>query len=120
MTEQPGSESRPPDEYTLATPYVPPVTTGLGIGGLVSGIGSVVMGLVGCCWWPLAALPLVMGAGAVVLGYLGVREVAGSGGEVAGRSIAVSAIVTGVSGVLLTLVAVLAGLLLWAGQDPFF
>jgi hypothetical protein len=104
----------------LATPYVPPVTTGLGTGGLASGIGSAVLGLVSCCWWPLAALPLVMGAGAIVLGYLGLRQVAASGGEVAGRSTAVSAIVTGAVGVLLTVAAVVAGLLLRAGPGPLF
>jgi hypothetical protein len=120
MTERPGSEPESPAEFMLATPYVPPVTTGLGTGGLVSGIGSAVLGLVSCCWWPLAALPLVMGVGAIVLGYLGIRQVAASGGEVTGRSTAISAIVTGAAGVLLTLIAVVIGLMLRASQGSLF
>lgn len=111
------SESVPPSGYTLASPYVPPVTTGFGTGGLVSGIGSAVLGLLSCCWWPFAVLPLAMAASAIALGYLGIRQVAGSGGEVTGRGTAISAIVAGAVGLLFTLAAVALGLVLQAGQD---
>ncbi len=114
---QPASESVPPPGYTLASPYVPPVTTGFGTGGLVSGIGSAVLGLLSCCWWPFAVLPLAMAAGAIVLGYLGVRQVAGSGGEVTGRGTAISAIAAGAVGLVFTLIAVVLGLVLRASQD---
>ncbi len=117
MPPQSASESMPPSGYTLASPYVPPVTTGFGTGGLVSGIGSAVLGLLSCCWWPFAVLPLAMATGAIVLGYLGIRQVAGSGGEVTGRGTAISAIVAGAVGLLFTLAAVALGLVLRAGQD---
>ncbi|MGH3647709.1 MAG: hypothetical protein ACRDTM_11125, partial [Micromonosporaceae bacterium] len=100
-----------PAGYVLATPHLPPTRTGLGIGGLVSGIASCVFALAGCCWWPLAALPLVMGVGAAVLGYLGMRQVADSGGEVAGRGIAIAALATGAAGALLSLGAMVLSVL---------
>lgn len=115
---EPTSESVPPSGYTLASPYVPPVTTGFGTGGLVSGIGSAVLGLLSCCWWPFAVLPLAMAVGAIVLGYLGTRQVADSGGEVTGRGTAISAIAAGAVGLLFTLVAVVLGLVLRASQNP--
>jgi len=114
---RPAPESVPPSGYSLASPYVPPVTTGFGTGGLVSGIGSAVLGLLSCCWWPFAVLPLAMALGAIVLGYLGIRQVADSGGEVTGRGTAIWAIAAGAVGLVLTLAAVVLGLVVQAGQD---
>ncbi|MGH3714521.1 MAG: hypothetical protein ACRDT4_13825 [Micromonosporaceae bacterium] len=94
-----------PAGYVLATPHLPPTNSGMGTGGLISGIASCLLALTGCCWWPLAGLPLVMGLGAVTLGLLGLRQVAGSGGEVTGKGVSIAAIATGGAGVLLSLVA---------------
>lgn len=101
-----------PGGYVLATPHLPQTRTGLGIGGMVSGIASCVLALTGCCWWPLATLPLVMGVGGVVLGFLGLRQVAESGGEVGGRGLAIAGLATGGAGALLSLGVIALSLLL--------
>ncbi|MGH3450560.1 MAG: hypothetical protein ACRDQW_07490, partial [Haloechinothrix sp.] len=103
----------------LASPYLQPTTTGLGAGGLVSGVLSCLLGLLSGCWWPMFALPALMGAGAVLLGYLGMRQVSASGGEVTGRGVSIAAMATGGAGLLLTVVAVVLGLILQASDGSF-
>jgi hypothetical protein len=106
--------------FVLTTPQVPPTTSGLAAGGLASGIGACVLGLLGCCWWPTAVLPGLMGAAAVVLGYRGVKQVAASGGEMTGRGVAIAAMITGGVGMLVTLVALVIGLVFRLQQGPLF
>lgn len=106
--------------FVLATPYVPPTTSGMASGGLATGIASCVLGLLGCCWWPMAVLPGLMGAAAVVLGYMGVKQVAASNGQVTGRGAGIAAMVTGGVGLFLTLVALVIGVVYRAQQGTLF
>lgn len=107
-------------DFVLVNPHLQPTTTGLGTGGLVSGIGSCLLALLSCCWWPLLALPAIMGIGAMLLGFLGMRQVSGSGGEVAGRGVSIAAIATGGVGLLLSLLATVIGLIANASGGSAF
>ncbi|MGH3322861.1 MAG: hypothetical protein ACRDOV_00315 [Streptomyces sp.] len=117
---EPQAEPEVPAGYVLANPYLPPTTTGFGAGGLATGIGSCVLGLLSCCWWPLAALPVVMGFAAMGLGYLGMKQVDDSGGEVTGKSTAIWAMATGAGGLALTVVSLVAGLIMEASIGSAF
>src|SRR6266545_668397 len=106
--------------FVLATPYVPPTTSGMASGGLATGIASCVLGLLGCCWWPMAVLPGLMGAAAVVLGYMGVKQVAASNDQMTGRGAGIAAMVTGGVGLFLTLLALVIGVVYRAQQGTLF
>lgn len=118
----PSASPHPPQhgDFVLVSPRLQPTTTGLGTGGLVSGVGSCLLALLSCCWWPLFALPAIMGVGAMVLGFLGMRQVSGSGGEIVGRGISIAAVATGGAGLLLSLMATVIGLIANASGGSAF
>jgi hypothetical protein len=98
---------------------VPPATSGLAVGSLVAGIGSIVVSFVVWCFglagassgwgaWVAGAFAMIAGlagAAAVLLGVLGLRQIrrATAGVRVAGRGVAIAGLVCGAVGLGLTL-----------------
>lgn len=109
-------EPVPGTEFGLAIASVPPTFSGQAIGSLVAGIASIVVSLVVGCfgiagggedWGVLvsgafAILAGLLGLAGVGLGLVAVRLVKASRGRITGRGVAVSGIVCGGSGVVLT------------------
>jgi hypothetical protein len=123
-------EAVPGTEFGVAIGTVPPTFCGQAIGSLVAGIGSIAVSLVVGCFgvvggsggWGVivsgafAILAGLLGLGSVGLGLVAVRLIKASRGSLAGRGVAISGIVCGGSGVVLTaggmllaLAAVVAG-----------
>ncbi|WP_428967126.1 hypothetical protein [Micromonospora fluostatini] len=107
---------------------VPPVTSGLAVGSLVAGIAAILVALlVGClgaaansvggAWaaGAFALLGVLVGAGAVVAGLLGLRQIrrppAPPAVHFAGRGLALAGISCGAAGVVLNLLGLAVGLL---------
>jgi hypothetical protein len=115
------AEPVPGTEYGVLYLGVPVLQSGLAIGSLVAGIGSILVSfVVGCFgiagsqdgWGPavsgaFVALGTIIGIAAIGLGILGLRQVRRSAGAVAGRGVAIAGITTGGSGLGLTLFAFL-------------
>jgi hypothetical protein len=109
----------------VAYPGVPPTVSGMAIGSLVAGIGSVLVSfVVGCFgvsgakagWGPVVAgafavLGGLIGLGAMVLGWLGLGQVRRSAGRITGRGMAISGIACGAAGFGLTVLAMVVSLL---------
>lgn len=109
-------EPVPGTEFGLAIGSVPPTFSGQATGSLVAGIGSIMVSLaVGCFgivggpdgWGVLvsgafAILAGLLGLAAVGLGLVAVRLIKASRGRFAGRGVAISGIVCGGTGVVLT------------------
>ena len=109
-------EPVPGTEFGVAIASVPPTFSGQASGSLVAGIGSIAVALaVGCFGFlggPAGWGVLVSGAFAILAGLLGlasiglglvaVRLIKASRGRFGGRGVAISGIVCGGSGVVLT------------------
>ncbi|GAA0915873.1 hypothetical protein Vau01_061830 [Virgisporangium aurantiacum] len=109
-------EPVPGTEFGLAIGSIPPTFSGQATGSLVAGIGSIAVSLaVGCFgivggpdgWGVLvsgafAILAGLLGLAAVGLGLVAVRLIKASRGRFAGRGVAISGIVCGGTGVVLT------------------
>ena len=105
-------EPVPGTHFGVAIPALPPTVSGLAVGGMVAGIGSIAVGLLVLCfgllgakpgWGALvagafAALGFLLGAGASGTCVVARRQIAGSGGEVTGRSLAVAGLTCGMIG----------------------
>jgi hypothetical protein len=107
---------------------VPPATSGLAVGSLVAGIGSIVVSLVVACFglagasagwgtWVAGAFALIAGlagAAGVVLALLGLRQIRRpvNGVRFAGRGVAIAGLVCGAVGLALTLLALGTSLLI--------
>jgi hypothetical protein len=115
----------PGTEFGVAYLPVAPTSSGLAIGSLVAGIGSIVVALVVGCFgiaggsagWgaivagAFAVLAAVLGLGGVGLGLVAVRQIKAARGRVTGRGMAVAGISCGGAGVLLTAGGMLLALL---------
>jgi hypothetical protein len=109
-------EPVPGTEFGVAYAPVAPTSSGLAIGSLVAGIGSIAVALVVGCfgvaggaagWGPLVAgafavLGALLGLGSVGLGLVSIRQIKAARGRITGRGIAIAGISCGGSGVLLT------------------
>jgi hypothetical protein len=112
-------ETIPGTNFAVVHLGVPPTTSGLAIGSLVAGIGSVLVSLVVACFglagasagwgaWVAGAFALIAGlagAAGVVLALLGMRQIRRpvNGIRFAGRGVAISGLVCGAVGLALTL-----------------
>ncbi|MFY1635879.1 hypothetical protein ACN27F_21830 [Solwaraspora sp. WMMB335] len=123
-------EHVPGTSFGLVHLEVPPVVSGLAVGALVAGVISVLVSvLVGCfgaigfedSWggWVAGAFTLLSGAfggGAVVLGWLGLRQVRQAAPPPAvrftGRGIAIAGISCGAAGLAFTLLGLALTVLL--------
>jgi hypothetical protein len=126
------AEPVPGTDFGVLYLGVPALPSGLAIGSLVAGIGSILVSfVVGCFglvgsqegWGPaisgaFVVLALIIGGASIGLGVLGLRQVRRSAGAVAGRGLAIAGISTGGSGLALTLLAFLSAILLVASGTP--
>jgi hypothetical protein len=112
----------PGTPFGLVHLEVPPVTSGLAVGALVTGVAAVLVSLVVACfgligagagWGPWAAgafalLATLLGGAGVVLGILGRRQIRRTGPASAvrftGNGMAVAGVVCGGTGLALTAV----------------
>lgn len=112
--------------FGLVQLRVVPITSGLAIGALIAGIGSILVSILVICFgfssggpWVAGAftvLSVLAGGGAVTAALLAMRQIRRSGepGRVrfTGRGLAISAIACGGSGAGISLLALLLGLVL--------
>ncbi|MEU4775296.1 hypothetical protein [Micromonospora sp. NPDC023644] len=143
MPPPPREAARPPKRVdpVAGTPFgvvhldVPPVTSGLAVGSLVAGIASTLVALLVICVgavggvdggvdgaWAAGAftvLGVLAGAGAVVAGLLGMRQIRRPAAPPAvrftGRGLAVAGVGCGGAGLLLSLLGLGLALLLALG-----
>ena len=121
----------PGTPFGLALVPVPPTASGPAWGSLATGIGSILVSfVVGCFaavgasggWGPAVAgafalLAILAGVAAVVLGRIGLRQIAasrrirGTRGDVGGRGAALAGLICGVVGLAFTGLAFLLALL---------
>ncbi|MFC0526493.1 hypothetical protein [Phytohabitans kaempferiae] len=121
-------EAVPGTNFAVVHLDVPPTTSGLAVGSLVAGIGSVTVSLLVACFglagasngwgaWVAGAFAMIAGltgAAGVVLGVLGMRQIrrAVSGIRLTGRGVAIAGLVCGAAGLGLTLLGFGASLLI--------
>jgi hypothetical protein len=118
-------EPVPGTDFGLAYVAVPPTFSGLAIGSLVAGIGSVAVSFVVGCFgiaggsagWgaivsgAFAVLGGLLGLAAVGLGLVAVRQIKAARGRLTGRGVAIAGVACGGTGVLLTAGGMLIALL---------
>ncbi|NJC84717.1 hypothetical protein HC030_19460 [Planosporangium mesophilum] len=119
-------EPVPGTGFGLAYYSVPPTVSGQSVGGMVSGILSILVSLVVGCfglagarqgWGPLvggafAVLAVTVGLAAIGLGWFSVRQITRSAGRLTGRGMAVTGIVCGAVGMVLTALAMVLALMI--------
>ncbi|GHJ46171.1 hypothetical protein Cs7R123_35130 [Catellatospora sp. TT07R-123] len=128
-------EPVPGTPYAVAVLPAPSSVSGVGIGALVTGIGSVLVSLVVWClglvgsqagWGALVAgaftvLSVLLGAAGIVLGLLARRQIraAAAGGQarLTGSGTALTGLICGATGVALALTGVLVATLLVLGDS---
>jgi hypothetical protein len=117
-------------QFGVAYPTVPPTPSGPSIGSMVAGIVSILIsfvvgcfGLVGSTdgWGPavsgaFAILAAFIGAGAIGMGFYGLRQIRRGSGTVRGRGMAIAGISCGGSGIGLTVLMFLLAVLATAGS----
>lgn len=126
-------EPVPGTPFGLVHLEVPPVTSGLAVGSLVTGIASILVSLVVACfgligagagWGPWAAgafalLAILLGGAGVVLGVLGRRQIRRTGPASAvrftGNGLAVAGLICGGTGLALTAAALALAVLVAVG-----
>jgi hypothetical protein len=123
-------EPVPGTEFGLVQLRVSPITSGLAVGSLIAGIGSILVSILVLCFgvwgadsgwggWVSGAftlLSVVFGAGAVALGLVSRRQIRRSGhtGQVrfTGRGMAISGLVCGCAGAGIALLSLALALVL--------
>jgi hypothetical protein len=118
-------------QFGVAYPAVPPTPSGPSIGSMVAGIVSILVSfIVGCFglvgstdgWGPavsgaFAILAALIGAGAVGMGFFGLRQIRRGNGTVRGRGMAIAGISCGGTGIGLTLLLFLLAVVATAGSS---
>jgi hypothetical protein len=123
-------EPLPGTEFGLVQLRVMPITSGLAVGSLIAGIGSILVSILVLCFgvtgaksgwggWVSGAftlLSVVFGAGAIALGLVSRRQIRRSGhtGQVrfTGRGLAISGLVCGCAGAGIALLGLALALIL--------
>lgn len=123
-------EPLPGTEFGLVQMRVLPITSGLAVGSLIAGIGSILVSILVLCFgvwgadggwggWVSGAftlLSVVVGAGAVAIGLVSRRQIRRSGhtGKVrfTGRGLAISGLVCGCAGAGIALLSLALALVL--------
>ncbi|BCJ44281.1 hypothetical protein GCM10010168_10940 [Actinoplanes ianthinogenes] len=115
-------------DFGLVQLRVVPITSGLAIGGLAAGIGSILVAILVVCFgfsgagsWVAGAftlLSVLAGGGAVAASLIAMRQIRRSGGpgrvRFTGRGLAIAGISCGGAGAGISLLALLLGLVLQA------
>jgi hypothetical protein len=120
--------------FGVAIVGVAPTASGPATASLITGVASILVSFVVACfatigasagWGPIvsgafAVLAAFLGIAAVLLGRVGIGQIRRHTGwsVVTGRGLAISGIICGGVGLLLTVLSVVAALLLAAGQAP--
>ena len=117
-------------EYGLIHIQIDPMTSGMAVGSLIAGIGSVLVSVLVLCFglagsaggwggWvagAFALLGVLIGGGAVALGLIGIRQIRGSGQagrlRFTGRGMAVAGISCGAAGAGIALLSLALSLVL--------
>ena len=111
----------PGTQFGVAIPALHPTVSGLAVGSMVAGIGSITVSLLVLCfgllgadkgWGPLvagafAALAVALAGGASGSALPALREIKRSAGQVTGRGLAVTGLACGGTGLGLALLALL-------------
>jgi hypothetical protein len=121
-------EAIPGTNFAVVHLGVPPMTSGLAVGSLVTGIASIVVSFVVGCFglagassgwgaWVAGAFAMIAGlagGAGIVLGALGMRQIrrAVSGIRITGRGMAIAGLVCGATGLGLTALGVGTSLLI--------
>ena len=123
-------EPLPGTEYALVQLQVPPSRSGLAIGSLIAGIGSILVSVLVLCFGAIgsgdgwggwvagafALLSVLAGGGAVALGLIATRQIRRSGQDgrlrFTGRGTAVAGISCGAAGAGIALLSLVLSLLL--------
>ncbi len=107
----------PGTQFGVAIPALDPTVSGLAVGSMVAGIGSVTVSLLVLCfglvgadrgWGPLVAgaftaLAVATGGGALAAALWALREIRRSAGQITGRGLAVAGLACGGTGLGLAL-----------------
>jgi hypothetical protein len=118
----------PGTEFGVAYAVVPPTVSGMAVGSLVAGIGSIAIAfVVGCFglwgasggWGPIVAgafavLAAFLGFAGLGLGFLAIRQIKAAAGRLTGRGLAIAGMYCGAAGVVLTAGAMVLSLLVLA------
>ncbi|SLL97478.1 MULTISPECIES: hypothetical protein [unclassified Actinoplanes] len=113
-------------DFGLVQLRVVPITSGLAIGSLIVGIGSILVALITACFgfggasaWVAGAfslLSVLAGGGAVTAAVIAMRQIKRSGGpgrvRFTGRGLAISGIACGAAGSGISLLALVLGVVL--------
>jgi hypothetical protein len=111
----------PGTQFGVAIPELHPTVSGLAVGSMVAGIGSIAVSLLVLCfglfgadkgWGPLVAgaftaLTVALTGGAFGSAVPAMREVRRSAGQITGRELAVTGLACGASALALALLALL-------------
>lgn len=122
-------EALPGTPFGVAYLGVSPTVSGLAVGSMVAGIGSVLVAMVVVCfglagaqsgWGPLVAgafaiLAALVGGTAAAAGIVAMRQIRRAAGAASGRGLAVTGLACGASGVGLTLLGFLLAVALSRG-----
>jgi Domain of unknown function (DUF4190) len=120
----------PGTPFGVAYLGVSPTVSGLAVGSMVAGIGSVLVSLLVYCfglagaqpgWGPLVAgafaiLAGLVGAAALASGLVAMRQIRRAPGELRGRGLAITGVACGGSGVALTVLGFVLVTLVSQGQ----
>jgi len=109
----------PGTPFGIAIPALNPTVSGLAVGSMIAGIGSIVISFAVLCagisrassgalvGGAFAVLTGAIGLGAVGVAFAAMRQVRGSGGQITGGGMAIAGLVCGACGVGLALLGML-------------
>jgi hypothetical protein len=116
----------PGTPFGIAIPALNPTVSGLAVGSLVAGIGSILVSVAVVCsglgrsssgaliGGAFAVLAIALGLGAVGAAFAAMREVRASGGQIRGRGLAIAGLACGASGVGVAVLGMLLAVVLAA------
>ena len=114
----------PGTSFGIAIPALNPTVSGLAVGSMVAGIGSILVSLIVVCsgisrnssgvlvGGAFAALAATVGLGALGAAFAALREIRGSAGQVTGRGLAITGLACGAAGFGLAVLGMLLALAL--------
>lgn len=99
--QQPGYGPMP---YAMAVVPMSPPNSGLAVASMVVGIVSCGLALLGCCLWAFAGVPALLGGGAAVgMGWMSMKAIDDSHGQIGGKGMAIAGLSTGGVGAVIGL-----------------
>jgi hypothetical protein len=114
----------PGTPFGIAIPALNPTVSGLAVGSLVAGIGSILVSIIVVCsglgrsssgalvGGAFAVLAIAVGLGAMGAAFGAMREIRASGGQIRGRGLAIAGLACGATGVGVAVLGMLFAILL--------